>query len=140
MAVQSSSLLGDFKNFILKGNVLDLAVAVILGGAFGKIVESFIKDVITPALLVPVFKATGAKDVESIIIGDGVKIGLFFSAIINFLVVGIVMFVVVRAYETAKKKLSRQEAMAEATDPLVLAQQELIESLNRLNTTVSQRN
>ena len=50
------------------------------------------------------------------------------------------MFVVVRAYETAKKKLSRQEAMAEATDPLVLAQQELIESLNRLNTTVSQRN
>ena len=140
MAVANNSLLGDFKNFILKGNVLDLAVAVILGGAFAKIVESFIKDVITPALLVPLFKATGAKDVESIIIGDGVKIGLFFSAIINFLVVGIVMFVVVRAYETAKKKLSRQEAMAEATDPLVLAQQELIESLNRLNTTVSQRN
>ena len=139
MAVANNSLLGDFKNFILKGNVLDLAVAVILGGAFAKIVESFIKDVITPALLVPLFKATGAKDVESIIIGDGVKIGLFFSAIINFLVVGAVMFAVVRSYEIAKKKLSRQEAMAEATDPVVLAQQELVDSLNRLNTTVSQR-
>lgn len=139
MAAANSSLLGDFKNFILKGNVLDLAVAVILGGAFGKIVESFIKDVITPALLVPLFKATGAKDVESIVIGDGVKIGLFFSAVINFLVVGAVMFAVVRAYEVAKKKLSRQEAMAEATDPVVLAQQELVDSLNRLNTTVSQK-
>jgi large conductance mechanosensitive channel len=140
MAVANSSLIGDFKNFILKGNVLDLAVAVILGGAFGKIVESFIKDVITPALLLPLFKATGAKDIENLIVGDGIKIGLFISAIINFLVVGAVMFAVVRAYEVAKKKMSRQEAMAEAAaDPVVLSQQELVSAINRLNTTVSQK-
>jgi large conductance mechanosensitive channel len=140
MAVAQSSLIGDFKNFIMKGNVLDLAVAVILGGAFAKIVESFIKDVITPAILVPLFKATGAKDVESIIVGDGVKLGLFFSAIINFLVVGLVMFLVVKAYETAKKKMSRQEAMAEAAaDPAMVAQQELVSAINRLNTTVAQK-
>jgi large conductance mechanosensitive channel len=140
MAVAQSSLIGDFKNFIMKGNVLDLAVAVILGGAFAKIVESFIKDVITPAILVPLFKATGAKDVESIIVGDGVKLGLFFSAIINFLVVGLVMFLVVKAYETSKKKLSRQEAMAEAAaDPAMVAQQELVSAINRLNTTVAQK-
>jgi large conductance mechanosensitive channel len=140
MAVAQSSLIGDFKNFIMKGNVLDLAVAVILGGAFAKIVESFIKDVITPAILVPLFKATGAKDVESIIVGDGIKLGLFFSAIINFLVVGLVMFLVVKAYETAKKKMSRQEAMAEAAaDPTMVAQQELVSAINRLNTTVAQK-
>jgi large conductance mechanosensitive channel len=137
MAVQSS-LLGDFKSFILKGNVLDLAVAVILGGAFAKIVESFIKDVITPAILVPLFKASGAKDVESIILGDGIKVGLFFSAIINFLVVGLVMFFVVKAYETAKKKLSRAEAAAAPADP-VAVQQQLISSIDRLNNTVSQK-
>jgi large conductance mechanosensitive channel len=140
MAVAQSSLIGDFKNFIMKGNVLDLAVAVILGGAFAKIVESFIKDVITPAILVPLFKATGAKDVESIIVGDGIKLGLFFSAIINFLVVGLVMFLVVKAYETSKKKMSRQEAMAEAAaDPAMVAQQELVSAINRLNTTVAQK-
>jgi large conductance mechanosensitive channel len=140
MAVAQSSFVGDFKSFILKGNVLDLAVAVILGSAFGKIVESFIKDVITPAILVPLFKASGAKDVETIVVGDGIKLGLFFSAIINFLVVGLVMFMVVRAYETAKKKMSRQEAMAEAAaDPAAVAQQELVSALNRLNTTVAQK-
>ena len=140
MAVANGSLIGDFKNFILKGNVLDLAVAVILGGAFGKIVESFIKDVITPALLLPLFKATGAKDIEALIVGDGIKIGLFISAIINFLVVGAVMFAVVRSYEVAKKKMSRQEALAEpAADPVVLSQQELVSAINRLNTTVSQK-
>jgi large conductance mechanosensitive channel len=140
MAVAQSSLIADFKAFILKGNVLDLAVAVILGGAFAKIVESFIKDVITPAILVPVFKATGAKDVESIIVGDGIKLGLFMSAIINFLVVGLVMFLTVKAYETAKRKMSRQEAMAEAAlDPAIASQQELVSAINRLNTTVAQK-
>jgi large conductance mechanosensitive channel len=140
MAVAQSSLVGEFKNFILKGNVLDLAVAVILGGAFAKIVESFIKDVITPAILVPVFKATGAKDVESIIVGDGIKLGLFMSAIINFIVVGLIMFLVVKAYESAKRKMSRQEAMAEAaTDPAIASQQELVSAINRLNTTVAQK-
>jgi large conductance mechanosensitive channel len=140
MAVAQSSLIGEFKNFILKGNVLDLAVAVILGGAFAKIVESFIKDVITPAILVPVFKATGAKDVESIIVGDGIKLGLFMSAIINFIVVGLVMFLVVKAYENAKRKMSRQEAMAEAApDPAIASQQELVSAINRLNTTVAQK-
>jgi large conductance mechanosensitive channel len=139
MAVAQSSLVGDFKNFIMKGNVLDLAVAVILGGAFSKIVESFIKDIITPAILSPVLDAAKLKDIEQLAYG-AVKYGVFLSALINFLLVAFVIFLVVRAYEASKKKMSRQEAMAEAAaDPAAVAQQELVSALNRLNTTVAQK-
>jgi large conductance mechanosensitive channel len=138
MAVAQSSLIGDFKNFIMKGNVLDLAVAVILGGAFAKVVESFIKDVITPAILSPVLEAAKLKDIAELSLG-GIKYGLFLSALVNFLLVALVIFLVVRVYETAKKKLSRQEAMAEAGADPVAVQQQLISSIDRLNTTVSQK-
>ncbi len=140
MAVAKSSLIGDFKDFIIKGNVIDLAVAVILGGAFGKIVESFVKDVITPAILAPVLNAAKLKDIEQLVVGDGIKIGLFLSAVISFLLISFVIFLVVRAYEKAKKKYARQEALAEpAVDAAVVAQQQLVTALDRLNSTVSQK-
>jgi large conductance mechanosensitive channel len=140
MAVAKSSLIGDFKDFILKGNVIDLAVAVILGGAFGKIVESFVKDVITPAILAPVLNAAKLKDIEQLVVGDGIKIGVFLAAVINFLIVAFVIFLVVKAYEKAKKKLSRQEALTEAApDPALVAQQQLVTALDRLNSTVAQK-
>jgi large conductance mechanosensitive channel len=138
MAAAQSSLIGDFKNFIMKGNVLDLAVAVILGGAFAKIIESLIKDIITPAILTPLLDAAKLKDIAELSFG-AVKYGLFLSALINFLLIAAVIFIMVRAYENAKKKMSRQEAMAaEAADPIAV-QQQLISSIDRLNTTVSQK-
>jgi large conductance mechanosensitive channel len=138
MAAAQSSLMGDFKNFIMKGNVLDLAVAVILGGAFAKIIESLIKDIITPAILTPLLDAAKLKDIAELSFG-AVKYGLFLSALINFLLIAAVIFIMVRAYENAKKKMSRQEAMAaEAADPIAV-QQQLISSIDRLNTTVSQK-
>ncbi len=139
MALQQGSLIGDFKNFIMKGNVLDLAVAVILGGAFAKIVESFIKDIITPVVLAPVLEAARLKDIAELSAG-GVKYGLFLSALINFLLIAFVIFLVVRSFETAKRKLSRQEVMAEAaTDPVMAQQQLLIDSIDRLNNTVARK-
>lgn len=139
MALQQGSLIGDFKNFIMKGNVLDLAVAVIIGGAFSKIVESFIKDIITPVVLAPVLEAAKLKDIAELSAG-GVKYGLFLSAVINFLLVAFVIFLVVRSFETAKRKLSRQEVMAEAaTDPVMAQQQLLIDSIDRLNNTVARK-
>lgn len=139
MALQQGSLIGDFKNFIMKGNVLDLAVAVILGGAFAKIVESFIKDIITPVVLAPVLEAARLKDIAELSAG-GIKYGLFLSALINFLLIAFVIFLVVRSFETAKRKLSRQEVMAEAaTDPVMAQQQLLIDSIDRLNNTVARK-
>ncbi len=138
MAAAQSSLLGDFKNFIMKGNVLDLAVAVILGGAFAKIVESLIKDIITPAVLSPILASLPVKDIN-LLEFNGIKYGLFLSALINFLLIAAVIFLMVRSFETAKRKMSRQEAMAaEAADPIAV-QQQLISSIDRLNTTVSQK-
>jgi large conductance mechanosensitive channel len=138
MAAAQSSLMGDFKNFIMKGNVLDLAVAVILGGAFAKIVESLIKDIITPAVLSPILASLPVKDIN-LLEYNGIKYGLFLSALINFLLIAAVIFLMVRSFETAKKKMSRQEAMAaEAADPIAV-QQQLISSIDRLNTTVSQK-
>jgi large conductance mechanosensitive channel len=139
MALQQGSLIGDFKNFIMKGNVLDLAVAVILGGAFAKIVESFIKDIITPVVLAPVLEAAKLKDIADLSAG-GIKYGLFISALINFLLIAFVIFLVVRSFETAKRKLSRQEVMAEvAADPVLAQQQLLIDSIDRLNNTVARK-
>jgi large conductance mechanosensitive channel len=139
MSLQQGSLIGDFKNFIMKGNVLDLAVAVILGGAFAKIIESLIKDIITPVILAPVLKAAKVEDIALLTAG-GVKYGLFLSALINFLLIAFVIFLVVRSFETAKRKLSRQEAIAEiAADPMLVQQQQLIDSIDRLNNTVSRK-
>ncbi len=139
MAAAQSSIIGDFKNFIMKGNVLDLAVAVILGGAFAKIIESLIKDIITPAVLSPLLANLPVKDIN-LLEYNGIKYGLFISALINFLLIAAVIFLMVRSFETAKKKMSRQEAMAAESpaDPIAV-QQQLISSIDRLNTTVSQK-
>ena len=58
------SLLKEFKEFVLKGNVLNLAVAVIIGAAFGAIISSFVEDIITPLLLAPALKAAGVAEVN----------------------------------------------------------------------------
>jgi large conductance mechanosensitive channel len=79
------------------------------------------------------------KDIAELSAG-GIKYGLFLAAVVNFLLISFVIFLVVRAFETAKRKMSRQEALAEtAADPVVVAQQQLIDSIDRLNSTVSQK-
>ena len=77
------SFIKDFKAFALKGNVMDLAVAVIIGAAFGAIVSSFVVDIITPLLLTPALNAVGAKDISQLKWGE-VKYGNFLAAVINF--------------------------------------------------------
>ena len=59
---RAGGFLKDFQKFLLQGNVVDLAVAVIIGGAFGKIVSSLIEDIITPAILNPVMQASGVDE------------------------------------------------------------------------------
>jgi large conductance mechanosensitive channel len=99
----------DFQDFVIKGNIFDLAIAVVMGGAFGKVVESLIKDVITPAILEPVIKASGAKDLEGWMVGAA-KLGLFLSNIITFLVVALVIFMMVRAMAKFKRKEEKMDA------------------------------
>ena len=81
----------EFKDFAFKGNVMDLAVGVIIGAAFGKIVSSLVEDVITPLLLNPALKAAGAENIATLT-WNGVKYGNFLSAIISFLCIAMVLF------------------------------------------------
>jgi len=94
----------EFKAFAMKGNVVDLAVAVIIGGAFGKIVSSFIEDVITPLVLKPALDAAHLSKIEDLTAFGGVKYGLFLSAVINFIIVAFVLFLVIKGLNSLKKK------------------------------------
>jgi large conductance mechanosensitive channel len=96
-------LVKEFKDFILKGNVVDLAIAVIIGGAFGAIVNSLIADVITPLLLNPALEAAGVKDIAQLTWG-AVKYGNFLSAVISFLVIAFVLFMLIKGFNATKKK------------------------------------
>ena len=93
----------EFKEFALKGSVIDLAVGVIIGAAFGKIVSSLVDDVITPLLLNPALKAVGAENIAALS-WNGVKYGNFLSAVISFLCIAIVLFMIIKAANKFKKE------------------------------------
>lgn len=95
-------LIKEFKDFAFKGNVVDLAVAVIIGGAFGKIITSFVDDVITPLLLNPALEAANLKNISELT-WNGVKYGNFLSAIISFLIIAIVLFMLIKAVNKVNK-------------------------------------
>ena len=80
-----------------------------MGGAFGKVVDSLVKDVITPAILAPSIEASGAKDLEGWMVGAA-KLGLFLSNIISFVVIAFVIFLMVRAMAKFKRKEEKIEA------------------------------
>src|SRR5947209_4590391 len=93
----------EFKEFAMKGNVIDLAVAVVIGAAFGAIVSSLVDDVITPLILTPALKAVGATDIEKLTWG-AVKYGVFLAAIIKFIVIALVLFIIIKAINRSKKE------------------------------------
>ena len=95
-------LVQEFKDFAFKGNVVDLAVAVIIGAAFGKIISSFVDDVITPLLLNPALKAAGAENIAQLT-WNGVQYGNFLYAVLSFLVIALVLFMVIKAVNKVNK-------------------------------------
>ncbi|HEX5651489.1 MAG TPA: large conductance mechanosensitive channel protein MscL [Chitinophagaceae bacterium] len=105
-------MLKEFREFALKGNIVDLAVAVIIGGAFGAIISSLVDDVITPLLLTPALDAVGAKDINQLTWGT-VKYGNFLAAIIKFIVIAFVLFLIIKSMNRMIKK----EAAAPAPTP-----------------------
>src|SRR5436190_23871682 len=96
-------MIKEFKEFALHGNVVDLAIGVIIGGAFGKIVNSLIEDIITPIILKPALDAAGASNIETWAPG-GMFIGKFLSAVISFIVIAFVLFLIIKGINASKKK------------------------------------
>ena len=93
-------MLKEFSTFALRGNVIDLAVGVIIGAAFGKIVASFVADIVMP-LINPMIPGGDWRTME---IGPGVKIGSFLGTVLDFLIVAFVIFLAVKAINQMKKK------------------------------------
>ena len=93
----------DFKEFALKKNVLELAVAVVIGAAFSSIVSSLVDDVITPLLLTPALKAANAENLETLKWGT-VSYGKFLAAVIKFFIIAFILFLIIKAMTKMQKK------------------------------------
>lgn len=96
-------MIKEFKEFVMRGNVVDLAIGVIIGGAFNKIVSSLIEDVITPLMLKPVLEAAHVATLQDYA-WHGAKIGLFVSSVITFILTAFVLFLIIKGMNAAKKK------------------------------------
>ena len=128
-------LVKEFKEFAMKGSVVDLAVGVIIGGAFGKIVASFVNDVLMPPLGVLLggvdFKDYKATLVEAI--GDKAAVtlnyGMFLQNVIDFLIIAAAIFLMIKAMNSAKKK---EEEAAPASPPAPSAEETLLTEIRDL--------
>ncbi|MFD0766759.1 large conductance mechanosensitive channel protein MscL [Mucilaginibacter lutimaris] len=95
----------EFKEFAVKGNVLDLAIAVVIGGAFSKIVSSLVEDIITPAVLTPALKAANLSNLSQLVVpGTAIKYGNFLSQVISFIIIALSLFIIITAINRFKKK------------------------------------
>jgi large conductance mechanosensitive channel len=154
--------LKEFREFAMRGNVLDLAVGIILGAAFGAIVTSLVNDVIMP----PVGILLGGVDFSGIFITLSnpnnvdittiktiaaakeaglvtINIGVFINAIINFVIVAFAVFLLVRGFNEAMKRSKKEEAAKPAEppkpDPMVEAQQKLIAAVEKLTAVMEKK-
>jgi len=87
----------------MRGNVVDLAVAVVIGAAFGAIVSSLVDNVITPLLLTPALQAAHLQDIDKLAWG-AVKYGSFLAAVIKFVIIAFILFLIVKGFKTLEKK------------------------------------
>jgi len=113
----------EFKEFALKGNVVDLAIAVIIGAAFGAIVSSLVADIITPAILTPALEAAHVNDLKDLAWGK-VKYGSFLAAVLNFIVIALAIFVMIKAMNRMKRK--KEVQAAEPAAPEYTLQEKLL--------------
>ena len=123
-------MLKDLKEFLLRGNVVDLAVGVIIATAFGAIVTSFVNDIITPLLLNPALKAAKIERIAELS-WNGVAYGNFLSAVINFVVVGTVLFFMIKAIEKAQN-LRKKEEVVEEEAPAGPTELEVLQEIKAL--------
>lgn len=122
-------MIKELKEFLFKGNVLDLAVAVVMGAAFNAIIKSLVGDIITPLILNPALKAANVENITDLA-WNGVKYGSFLSAIINFLIIGTTLFFVVKAANHAVSLGKKEEVVEE--EEAAPTQEELLAEIRDL--------
>ena len=126
------SLLNEFKEFAVKGNVVDMAVGIIVGGAFGKIVSSFVADVVTPplGLLLGGVNFTDLAIVLQEAQGEApavaLKYGAFLQTVFDFVIVAFAIFMAVKAMNTMKRLREKEEAAAPPPAPPAPSNEEVL--------------
>lgn len=119
-------MLKEFKEFAFKGNMLDLAIAVIIGGAFSKIITSLVNDIFTPILGI----LMGKVDVSKIVLspfGIEIRVGLFMQNLIDFIIVAFALFLIVKAINTYKN--SKAEEVKEVDEVKISKEEELLREI-----------
>ncbi len=120
MADKKKSVIAEFQEFISRGNVMDLAVGVIIGGAFTAIVNSLVSDVINPLIS---FLTGGNTEVPGLavsIAGNTINFGSFLGAVINFLITAVAVFAIVKAlnaFNEAKERVAQKTGLAKENEP-----------------------
>lgn len=113
------NFLNEFKTFAMRGNVIDMAVGIIIGGAFGTIVNSLVNDVLMPPIGMLLGKVDFS-DLQIVLSGAGenvvaIKYGLFINALISFLIVAFAVFLLIKAINKLQASVIKEEAAAEPT-------------------------
>jgi large conductance mechanosensitive channel len=116
----------EFKDFAIKGNVIELSVAVVIGAAFGGIVSSLVEDIITPLILTPAINAAGVADIDKLAWG-AVKYGKSLAAIIQFVFIAFVLFLVIKGVNKVKERQAAADKLANETPALSSTDQLLSE-------------
>ena len=124
-----SAMLEEFKNFALKGNVIDLAIGVIIGAAFGKIVDSLVKHIIMPLVSVVMPGQQGYLGWKWVINGKEVPYGLFIGEIVNFLIVALALYIFIVKFIGMIMKNKQDEV---AAPPPLTKDQELLVDIREL--------
>lgn len=148
MAEKKKGIITEFKEFISRGNVIDMAVGVIIGGAFTKIVNSLVSDIIMPALglltgnidfaELKVVLSEAVMDGETVVKEElAVRYGMFLDALLNFLLIAICIFAIVKIINTVREKAEKikkkeEEAAAAAEPPKPDPQIELLTEIRDL--------
>ena len=140
---KAASLLEEFKAFAFKGNIVDMAIGIIIGAAFGKIVNSFVNDIVMPLVTALIAKC-GAQDAGeglktlAYTTAEGVSIpyGTFIGEVLNFLIVAFAVFLMMKKFlgfmQNMRKKKAEEAAAAPAAPPEPSAQEKLLAEIRDL--------
>lgn len=123
-------MLKEFKAFLMRGNVVDLAVAVVIGAAFTAIVNSLVADIITPLLLNPIMEFLQVQDLEKVM-WKNIKYGKFLASVLNFVIVGFVLFLVVKGMNRMNSSMKKKEEAVD-TPPEPTKEEQLLTEIRDL--------
>jgi large conductance mechanosensitive channel len=131
-AKQAFSLIEEFKAFAFKGNVIDLAVGVIIGAAFGKIIDSLVKHIIMPVIGMLMPGEQGYLGWKLLVGAKEIPYGLFLGEIVNFIIVAAALFFFLVKFLNFVTKSKKQEAVAPPVPPAPTREQELLAEIRDL--------